>query len=52
MQYYWRQIYLSLILLNVQDYYQQVVKGLVLLLAVGIDRYSKKPRLRTVSPSK
>lgn len=31
----------GLILLNVYDYYQYVVKGVVLLLAVGFDQYSK-----------
>jgi ribose transport system permease protein len=31
----------GLILLNVYDYYQYVVKGFVLLLAVGFDQFSK-----------
>lgn len=32
----------GMILLNIGEYYQMVVKGLVLLVAVGIDNYSKK----------
>lgn len=32
----------GMILLNIGEYYQMVVKGLVLLIAVGIDNYSKK----------
>jgi predicted ABC-type sugar transport system permease subunit len=32
----------GMILLNVQDYWQLVVKGLVLLVAVGLDQYYTK----------
>jgi ribose transport system permease protein len=32
----------GLILLNVHDYYQMVIKGFTLLLAVGIDKLGKR----------
>lgn len=38
----------GLIIMNVGEYYQMVVKGLVLILAVGFDRVSKKNRVKKI----
>ncbi|MGI6777817.1 MAG: ABC transporter permease [Acetivibrionales bacterium] len=42
----------GLIIMNVGEYYQMVVKGLVLILAVGFDRVSKRNRVKKSKQSK
>ena len=38
----------GLVMMNVQSYWQQLIKGLVLIFAVGVDALSKKAKTKTV----